>query len=294
MFRRRLASLPIAALLVLTGQLAQAQDGGGKVWIDQPLGAVVITWTPVTVTAHATHPAGVTEVRLAVDGGTVAAVAAGGEMLETVEMSWAPPGSGVYLIEVSGFGGGEWGSPGSVVVTVDLGETEVTTTTAPSTTTTPRATTTTSATTTTTTPRTTTSTTTTTTTPRTTTTSTTTSTTTTTTTPRTTTTTSTTTCNLGTPSPAGVSGTGTFSPTVSWSYSACREPEEFEIQVSRTTDFLRLEWEGLAAGDQRSTTVGVGADCTTYYWRIRTYDLGSYGPWSGVSSFFVQTGRSCP
>ncbi len=280
MFRRRLASLPIAALLVLTGQLAQAQDGGGEVWIDQPLGAVVITWTPVTVTAHATHPAGVTKVRLAVDGGTVAEVAAGGETLETVEMSWAPPGSGVYLLEVSGFGGGEWGIPGSVVVTVDLGETEVITTSA-STTTTPRATTTTTSTTTTTTPRTTT-------------TSTTTSTTTTTTTTAPTTTTSTTTCNLGTPSPAGVSGTGTFSPTVSWFYSACREPEEFEIQVSRTTDFLRLEWEGLAAGDQRSTTVDVPADCTTYYWRIRTYDLGSYGPWSGVASFSVQTGRSCP
>jgi hypothetical protein len=48
------------------------------------------------------------------------------------------------------------------------------------------------------------------------------------------------------------------------------------------------------AGDQRSTSVSVGADCTTYYWRIRTFDLGSQGPWSSAASFFIQTGRSCP
>ncbi len=261
------ALLAMIMLLVTMAAWARAADHGGTAWIDQPLGWVPITSVPVTVTAHATHPSGVDEVRLDVDGETVANHGAGGETLETVEFSWNPPGAGTYLLEVFGATQGEWGEPGSVIVTVVGDETAPTTTSTTSTTT----------------PRSTTSTTT----------STTSTTTTTTTTTTSTTTTTTTVCGLGVPSPAGVSGTDTYFPTVSWSYNGCREPEEFEIQVSRTPEILRPEstW---ASGDSRSSSVSVSANCTWYYWRIRTYDLGSYGPWSGTSSFYVQVGRTCP
>jgi len=289
---RRLAALPIVGLLVATGSWALAQSAGGKGWIDQPLGSVIITSTPVAVTAHLTHPAGVTEARLVVNGEEIEQKPAGGETLETVEFSWEPPGSGEYLLEVFGFGGGGWGFPGSVLVIVVLdGETTTTTiidstTTTASTTTTKPATTTTKPSTTTTKPSTTT------TKPSTTTTSS--SSTTTSSTTTTVPTTTTTLCELGVPSPSGESGTNTLNPTLYWSYPGCQEPEEFEIQVSRDAGFLRSEWLGSAGDYERSVQVSVGANCTTYYWRIRTYDLGSYGPWSSASSFFIQTGRSCP
>lgn len=65
------------------------------------------------------------------------------------------------------------------------------------------------------------------------------------------------------------------------------------MQVSRTRDFLRLETFGLVPGSDRSAQMTVTANCTTYYWRVRTYDAGSYGPWSAVGDFFVQITRNC-
>ncbi|MEZ5175137.1 MAG: hypothetical protein R2823_02910 [Acidimicrobiia bacterium] len=103
--------------------------------------------------------------------------------------------------------------------------------------------------------------------------------------------TTTTICALGVPVPGSVTGTVLLTPTVHWSYSGCREPEEFEIEVSRDPGFLRNEWLGYAGGEERQVTISVGTYCATYYWRIRTHDLGDEGPWSPVNSFFV--GNRC-
>lgn len=264
---RRLSAIPIVALLMGVGSLALAQDGQGKAWIDQPLGFEVITSVPVRVTAHATHPSGVSGISLWIDGQMVSSVETEGANLETAIFEWNPPGSGTYLLEVEGNSGEGAGVPGAVEVVVDLGDLFSSTTTvgestteAPSSTA-PGVTTTTSKPTTTTT--------------------------------KPTTTTTTTVCDLGVPAPSSVSGTGTMSPTLSWSYGGCREPEEFEVQVSRTPDFLRLESFGLAPGSVRSAQMTVTANCTTYYWRVRTYDAGSHGSWSAIGSFFVQITRTC-
>lgn len=276
---RRLAAVSVLLTLGGLSSFALAQAGGAKGWIDQPLAASVITSTPVKVTAHLTHPAGVTEARLVANGADVDQKSAGGETLETVEFLWQPPGPGEYLLEVFGFGGGGWGTPGSVLVIVAAGEsssttdstigTTTTTTTGTSTTTRPTSTTTTTTPTSTTRPTTTTSTT-------------------------TTSTTTTTVCSLGVPSIRGATGTDSLTPTLSWSYGACQEPEQFEVHVSRSSDFARLEWSGAAGEFSRSVVASVGSDCTSYYWRVRTYHFGDFGSWSSTGSFFVQTVRSCP
>lgn len=211
--------------------------------------------------------------------------------MEFAEFNWAPSAPGLHLLEVHGRGRGDWGSPASVVVEVvggNIGEGSTTTisggtTTSTETTGDSAATTTSVAKTTTSTKPATTTSVATTTTPATTT-------------PATTTSASTTTtvCDLAVPSPQGPAGADTTSPTLTWTYSGCREPDGFEVQVSRTADFARLEWQGSVSGGARSVQVSVGANCVTYYWRIRTYDKRVFGAWSAVSSFFVQTGRVCP
>jgi hypothetical protein len=267
---RRLAALSVVVPLVALGSLALAQSGGGRGWIDQPLASVVITSAPVAVTAHLTHPAGVTEARLVVNGADVEQKPAGGETLETLQFSWVPPEAGEYLLEVFGFGGGQWGTPGAVLVNVQVGG-EISATTDSTAGTESTNTTMTLSSTTTTRPGTST-----------------------TTTRPSTTTTTTTPCSLGVPSPRGVSDADSFDPTLWWTYSGCQEPEGFEIQVSRSTDFTRLEWSGATGGSAGSVVASVGSDCTTYFWRVRTYHLGDYGSWSSTGSFFIQTIRSCP
>ena len=289
---RRLASLSIVFLFIMGASLALAQSSDAGAWIDQPLGWEVITATPVQITAHLAHPDGLTSARLDVDGQVEAETGLSGKTFETAEFEWVPPGSGTYLLEVRGRGGGEWGSPAVVEVTVNLGAstqpTSTTTSSTPSsTTTTGRATTTTGASTTSTRPSSTTTTThTTTTIPATTTTVA----------PTTTSTSSTTTtsCDLGIPTPTGTVGTTTLTPTIQWSYNGCRNPEQFHFEVSRTSDVLRLEWSGSTGGDARAAEVSVGADCTTYFWRVRTNDSRTSGPWSAIAFFFVQTTRTCP
>ncbi len=291
MITRRIAAATILAVMVVAGAAVAMGSSTGAAWIDSPLAWHVVGSVPVPIVAHAADPGGVTAVRFDVDGATVAVVETAGNPLELARFSWTPPASGIYVVAVSGQGpGGEWGVPAIVELSVDLDAGSSLTTgsssSLPSTTSSVGATSTSAA------PPGTTATTVTTTTS--TTVTTTTSTTVTTTTSTTSSSTTSTTCTLGTPSTGSVSSTNTFSPTVGWTYSACREPESFEIQVSRAADFVRSEWVGSAAGDQRATSVSVGANCTTYYWRIRTVDLGSFGPWSSPGSFFVQTGRSCP
>lgn len=283
---RRIASLTIVFLLTMGASIALAQNKTANAWIDQPLAWKIITEVPVQITAHLAHPDGVTNARLDVDGQAQQEVDLGGATLERASFEWVPPGSGTYLLEVRGRGGGEWGPPAVVEVTVVLGTpspTSSTTSTAPQTSTTAASSTTTIR-------PTTTQATTTTTIATTSTTSTPSSTTT----AAPTTTTTTTSCDLGVPRPTGATGTSTLTPAVEWSYDGCREPDQFELQVSRTSDFLRLEWSGSTTGNARTAEVSVGANCTTYFWRIRTYDSRSAGPWSAIAFFFVQTTRTCP
>lgn len=280
---RLLGGLAVLALVVGSTTWALASGASGvRVWVDQPMDDVVIVKTPVVVTAHLGDSSGVDAARLAVDGVVVATLQLGNQTLETAVFEWAPTSPGLHLLEVSGHTGGEWGSPASVVVSV--GETTAPTTVIASTTTTVDEATTTSVS----------RSTTTTTKSMTTTTKPATSTSTPATSIPTTSTSTTTSCGLGVLSPGAVSGVNTLTPTLRWGYTGCREPDGFEIQVSRTSDFARLEWQGSTSGSSRSAQVAVGANCVTYYWRIRIYDNRVDGSWSGVSPFFVQIGRVCP
>ncbi|MFP5332305.1 MAG: hypothetical protein ACLGHX_08110 [Acidimicrobiia bacterium] len=151
---RKLAGLSVIALLVSSGSWALAQVDGPVAWFDQPLAWEVITSSPVAVTTHLASSDGVAAARLLVDGSQVAEQQDLSGTIVTVEFVWEPPGSGVYLLEVMGNGGGSWGEPAAIVVTVDFGEAEPTdestSTTGRETTTTSRPTTTTAPTTTTT------------------------------------------------------------------------------------------------------------------------------------------------
>ncbi len=267
---RHVGAALVMVLLVGTTTLAAAQSEAGQAWIDAPLGFEVETVIPIRVVAHAADPTGVEEIRLDVNGETLAANAVSGETLETAEFLWTPTASGVYLLEAFGLGSGAWGEPGSVAVTVDLDDDATATTqaTSPST----NSTTTASSSTTTSTPS-----------------VTTTPTTTSTTTPSTTTTTE---CALGVPTPTGPTGTQVLATVnLTWVYSGCALPEEFEVQVSKLSDFVRLEWQSGVSGQDQSTFVTVPDNCTTYYWRIRTYHLGIFGMWSNTASFLYQGGR---
>ncbi len=282
---RRLAFATI--LLALTAGAVRAADGGSHAWFDAPLAWQPVPVGPVEVLAHVAIPAGAAEVRLDVDGVTVATATPdqAGQSLTTAAFTWTPIASGLYLLEVFGRPeSGDWQPPGVLEVTV-TGPASSTTTSTTTTTTRPAVTTSTTTTSTTAPATTTTSTTTTSTT-----TSTTTTTSSTTTTRPTTTTTS---CLLGVPAPSGpTGGVSTKTPTLTWSYSACQEPEEFEVQLSRDAGFARIEWSQGAGGELRALQVGP-IDCATWYWRIRTYHLGTTGPWSSAGSFVVNAGRSC-
>ncbi len=265
-----LASTVVVGLVFPLAGVVVASHGGAHAWFDAPLGTEVVTSVPVAIVAHVAEPTGVAGAEVAVDGEVLAGVPGTGEALQLVEVEWKPTESGTYFLSISGRGmGGDWGEPGVVVVTVDLGPGEggpadtTTTSTRPTstTTTTPRPT----------------STTTTTTRPTTT---------------STTTTTTTTACALGIPSPTGPTGSVALNVvTLTWSYPGCREPEEFELQLSREPGFARIDHTGAAAGDQRSW-VSPPLACATWYWRIRTYDFGSYGSWSSTGSFSVSM-RGC-
>jgi hypothetical protein len=105
-------------------------------------------------------------------------------------------------------------------------------------------------------------------------------------------------------------------PKFSWDLTSCM-PLVFMTQLSRNPDLesLALGFISYAAEDYtfyRQTnypwldmeTAGYGGlpalpDCTTYYWRVRggigdaTYTERVWGEWSGIQSFFVNSG-TCP
>lgn len=279
---RRVTALVTVAGLVVVGAVRAAPAADGQAWIDAPLSGTVVGPAAVEVVAHATDPDGVAEVRLDVDGVTVASVVPpdAGEPLVTASLAWTPAEPGLHRLEVFGRDrSGEWGSPGRVRVSVDLGDGSTTTTSVATTTVTttlvPDPTTTLP------------------TRPGTTMPTTTAPPVTTSTVPRTTVPPATTVCAVGEPTPSGAAGTDTLTPRLSWTYAGCREPAQFDVQVSRDAGFARVETSGSVGGGSRTWTSDPLSDCTSYFWRVRADDGGSPGPWSSAASFTVQTVRSC-
>lgn len=243
-----------------------ATSGPGTAWIDAPLSGVVIgpVSAPIDVTTHATDPDGIVIVRLDVNGSTVETVATDGSTLVDVRFKWSPPAAGTYGLSVWGQdSGGEWSAPGVATVTVldrgtdpDSGLT--TTTTAPS-----GATTTTISTTTT---------------------------------PPTATTIP---CDPALIAPVlsspanGVGVPAATGSTLSWSYPGCGPVTHFQVQLSFTNLFGRIELEGSA---DVGTTFDTGPleECRVYYWRVQARYNDQAGPWSSVWSFPTTTRTPCP
>jgi hypothetical protein len=76
-------------------------------WIDEPLDGMVTLVEPIVITAHATDPAGIIAVSLAVDDAEVAVFGDGDGAtpeLWTAPFSWSPPGPGMYVLTVRGTG----------------------------------------------------------------------------------------------------------------------------------------------------------------------------------------------
>ena len=274
---RRMWSLAGAVVtLVLGGGVmvwAAVPPPSGAVWIDEPLGWVPISSTPVAVIAHATAPDEVVGARLVVDGTVVSEVEPTdpGATLVVVEFSWEPGEAGLHLLEVVvRNSSGVWGPSGQVVVEViDRSSVEESTTTSSATSTTVvRSTTTTS-----------------TTAPTTTSSSSTTS--------STSSTTTTTTCVLGTPTPIQPIG-GLPNPTPAtlvWGYGGCA-PTYFLVELSRDLAFDRIEQSATVGGGERSWTTGP-LDCATiFYWRVLAASDIQIGPWSTTPRFVVDCGRT--
>jgi hypothetical protein len=279
--RISMAAAVMAPMLLAAVALAQTSESESAAWIDAPLGFASLPFAPVEVVAHATDPAGVVQLRLEVDGSVVSETPAdpAGDRLAVGRFLWVPAAPGVFELAVRGRPeGGDWGPAGTVEVVVVGDGTASVTTVATTSTTRPVTTSTIRVSTTTTRPVTTTSTRATTTTSISTTT--------------TSSSTTTTLCALGLPSPAGSSVSAAGSATLIWSYSGCREPEQFELQVSRDASFARVEYGPVGVGGERSVTTPP-LECGTWFWRVRTYDSGDIGPWSGASSFEVSL-RGCP
>ncbi len=94
-------------------------DGPPRAWIDDPLDGATVDLGPVEVVAHAYDPAGLTGMRLMVDGAVVAENpldAAG--VLAHLTWTWTPPADGVYVLEVTGSGKSGTGLPGRALVIV--------------------------------------------------------------------------------------------------------------------------------------------------------------------------------
>ena len=260
--------LVVAAIAGLLTTSISVIPSPARAWIDDPLPGAVLDVGSVEIVAHAFDPAGVATVVISVDGDPIAEVspAAPGDRFVIVRTQWDPPGPGTYLLRAQGRStGGDAGAAASAVIEIEGTAPSTTTTTtavpSPTTTTAPPSTTTTQPPTTTTTQP-----------PITTTTS--------------TSTTTTTSCDLGMPAPTGPTGSvSTPSPTLTWSYNGCREPFDFEIQVSRDSTFTRVELDVNAPGTVRNLAVGP-LSCDTWFWRIRTLDVDT-GPFSGVVSFTV-------
>lgn len=288
-----LAAVAGAALtLVFVDPTVATPPPVAQAWIDEPLHGSTHPEGEIELTAHATDPDGVAEVRLTIDGDEVhVEVASGEDELVTVETTWEPPGPGTYeLAAVAEDEGGHAGAGATATFTVgDPGAPTTTSTTAPgdptttstsapgdpttTETTEPGETTTTGSTGTTRPPATTTT--------------------------RPPTTTTAAPCRPSVPrlvSPGDDQAVPTRTPRLTWSYSGCG-PSSFTVQVSSNDQFLSARGVYL-----HSVTVDGAAgnviwpqalQCETHYWRVRATAAGGTSAWSTVRSVLIDPPDGC-
>ncbi|HSM01773.1 MAG TPA: hypothetical protein VK960_04925 [Acidimicrobiia bacterium] len=250
--RKTIIGAVVLLVVVSAAQVLGQTPDVEQAWIDAPLEWVVIDHAPVGIVAHVADPDGVGMARLEVDGSVAEDVATGGGMLEVVEFSWSPDGSGVYELRVIAYDRvGRRGGESAITVVVELEDAPPTPTTVATTTTVPATTTTMAATT-------------------------------------TTAQVTTTTCGPGVLVATGPTGMVlTETPTLTWSYSGC-EPEYFEVQISNVSDFTTiLTTEYIPGGGRQWAVPDPLETCDTFYWRVRTWEEAGVGAWSNVVMFEV-------
>jgi hypothetical protein len=119
------AGLAAAFVLLTAIPAATAPIPAGAAWIDQPLTGSTHPMGEMTITVHATDPAGVASVHLWV-GDEVAATAEitePGQVLVTEHLDWTPSEPGEYVLMVRSVGAtGDWSSPAVAIVTIEGGD----------------------------------------------------------------------------------------------------------------------------------------------------------------------------
>lgn len=266
---RRTAWLTLA---LLSAAAALALPASRSVWIDRPLdGSSYVEGFTVPVTAHATSDTTVEAFRLEVDGASISEKRVGvpaGE-LAMVELEWVAARSGVHVLAVWAVTGD--GEVGPALATVEVvTDPTIVSTTSTSTTTTPTPTSTSVP-------------------PATTTTTSKPPSSTTTVLPTTTTTAPP--CEFSAPTlvaPGPDARVTNPFVTMSWDYTGCRLPLEFNIEVATNPDFTVVADSANVADTQHTSTLG----CGTYWWRVRALTFDDVGPWSSTRSFSVFL-RSC-
>ena len=95
--------------------------GAPRSWIDAPLPGSTVPLGPVEVVSHSSHPEGIAQVELSVNGTVVASQASPdpGQSLVTTQQRWQPGGPGRYVLRVRARdGAGTWGASAQAEVTV--------------------------------------------------------------------------------------------------------------------------------------------------------------------------------
>ena len=90
-------------------------------WIDAPLHGSTVMLAPVQVVSHSTHPAGVSQVELSVNGAVVASEESpeAKQSLLTMRQTWKPVAAGKYTLNLRAKSpAGVWGQNASAEVTV--------------------------------------------------------------------------------------------------------------------------------------------------------------------------------
>ncbi len=75
---------------------------------------------------------------------------------------------------------------------------------------------------------------------------------------------------------------------LNWNYTDSCTPDNFEIYLSKDSNFSVIEHTGIVAGNTTTWTAPVLDDAEEYFWAVRAKDEGVYGPQSTELRSFLR------